>query len=344
MSEKQPLVTAPEEHSDVSRQGADARRKKALLKQRIIMLIPLFACLLLGMLYIVNASIQGYNLQIGFRVIISNATLVALVATGATFIFTAGSFDLSLGSNMLVSALLGALVGSATNNLFLMLLVCIGVSVGLSVLNSSLASVFKLPVFIMTIVMMSVYSAVATLILTTLGTNAQIIGPTALVEPFNNSWFRIALVAGFEILSLFLFYILKLGRRQKFLGGNRDCSFLSGVKSTKITIISFALAGIGIGLAAFSMTVETPTLSASSGSSVGMNMLIVLVFGGMTMSGGPKSKMYAALVGSLSMAFLDAFMNIYVDGSWYLQIVKGVLFILVVFSINLGNKRDLLER
>ena len=330
--------------TDVSRDEIAARRKRALMHQRIIMLIPLIACIVLGIAYVTAASINGYNLQIGFRVIISNATLVALVATGATFIFTAGSFDLSLGSNMLVSALLGALVGSKTGNIFLMLLTCVAVSVALSVLNSSLASVFKLPVFIMTIVMMSVYSAVATLILTTLGTNAQIIGPTELVEPLNNTWFRIALVAGFEILSLFLFYILKLGRKQKFLGGNPHCAKLSGVNATAITIISFALAGIGIGLAAFSMSVETPTLSASSGSSVGMNMLIVLVFGGMTMSGGPKSKMYAALIGSLSMAFLDAFMNIYVDGSWYLQIVKGILFVLVVFAINIGTKKDLLER
>ncbi len=335
---------APESSEETIRDLNAFRRKKALTKQRIINFIPLIACLVLGLLYVLCASIEGYNLQIGFRVIISNATLVALVATGATFIFTAGSFDLSLGSNMLVSALLGALVGTATQNIFLMVLVCIAVSIGLSILNSSLASIFKLPVFIMTIVMMSVYSAIATLILTTLGQNAQIIGPTDLVEPLNNSWFRIGLVAVFELFSLFIFYILKLGRKQKFLGGNPFVAYLSGVKASKITILSFALAGVGIGLAAFSMIVETPTLSASSGSSVGMNMLIVLVFGGMSMSGGPKSKMYAALIGSLSMAFLDSLMNIYVEGSWYLQIIKGVLFVIVVFAINLGNRNNLLER
>lgn len=321
-----------------------ALRKKAIIKQRIISIIPLMACLILAALYLIFASIKGYSISIGLQTIISDATLVALVATGATFIFTSGSFDLSLGSNMLVSALLGGLVGSATNSLVLMLLTSIGVAVLLSVLNSTLASVFNLPVFIMTIVMMSVYGAVATLILTTLGKNAQISVPMALVEPLNTTWFRVILIVGYELLCLFLFYILKLGRQQKFLGGNPFCAYLSGIKSKRLTIISFALAGIGIGLAAFSMTVQTPTLSASSGSSVGMNMLIALVFGGMTMSGGPKSKMYAALLGAFSMSFLDAFMNIFVSGSWYLQIVKGVLFIIVVFLINMGNKVKLLER
>ena len=97
-------------------------RGRAVRRSRLISLIPLAACLLLGGLYLLLAWQNGYDLGIGMAVVVSNATLVALVATGATFIFTAGSFDLSLGANMLVSALVGGLVGRASGNLFLMLL------------------------------------------------------------------------------------------------------------------------------------------------------------------------------------------------------------------------------
>lgn len=320
------------------------RRKKALMTQRIVGLIPLMACVVLGLLYVVSALINGYDLAIGFEVIIANATIVALVATGATFIFTSGSFDLSLGANMLISAIIGGLVGKATNNIFLMLIVCVAVAITLSVLNSVLASFFNLPVFIMTIVMMNVYTSVATLMITAFGTNAAISVPMSLVRSLNNTGFRVAILVVFELFCCFVFYIMKTGRKQKFLGGNAVCAGLSGINAKKLTILSFALAGIGIGLASFAMIVETPTLSSSSGSSVGMNMLIALVFGGMSMSGGPKSKMYAALLGSFSMAFLDSFMNIYVTGSWYLQIVKGVLFVVVVFLFSIGNRAKLLER
>lgn len=320
------------------------RRKKALMTQRIVGLIPLMACVVLGLLYVVSALINGYDLAIGFEVIIANATIVALVATGATFIFTSGSFDLSLGANMLISAIIGGLVGKATNNIFLMLIVCVAVAITLSVLNSVLASFFNLPVFIMTIVMMNVYTSVATLMITAFGTNAAISVPMSLVRSLNNTGFRVAILVVFELFCCFVFYILKTGRKQKFLGGNAVCAGLSGINAKKLTILSFALAGIGIGLASFAMIVETPTLSSSSGSSVGMNMLIALVFGGMSMNGGPRSKMYAALLGSFSMAFLDSFMNIYVTGSWYLQIVKGVLFVVVVFLFSIGNRAKLLER
>ena len=72
--------------------------------------------------------------------------------------------------------------------------------------------------------------------------------------------------------------------------------------------------------------------------------VIALVFGGMNMNGGPRSRMYAALLGAFSMAFLDALMNIFVTGSWYLQIVKGVLFVTVVFLFSLGRRQTMLER
>ena len=322
----------------------ELRRRKAVITGKITSLIPLMACLILAAVYFTVAVSNGYNIRIGMRVIISNATLVALVATGATFIFTSGSFDLSLGSNMLISALLGGLTCKYTGSLFLMFLVCVTVSVLLSVLNSTLASFFNLPVFIMTIVMMNVYGSVAVLLFTTLGENASVSVPINLVTPLNNTAFRLTLIISYELFCCFVFYILKTGRRQKFLGGNSVCAGLSGINGRRLTIVSFALAGIGIGLAAFSMVIETPTISSSSGSSVGMNMLIALVFGGMSMSGGPGSKMYSALLGALSMSFLDSIMNVFVDGSWYLQITKGVLFIAVVALFGIGKRSSLLER
>ena len=319
-------------------------RRKALFVQRIVSMIPLFACILLGGMYIISALANGYDLRIGFEVIISNATLVGLVATGATYIFASGSFDLSLGSNMLLSAIIGGAVGIQTGSIWAMVLTYITITITLSVLNALLASFFNLPVFIMTIVMMNVYGSISTLLFTTLGTNAKISVPFAMVTALNNTWFRIALIVAFELFCCFIFYLLKIGRKQKFLGGNPFCARLSGIKPKTLTVISFALAGIGIGLASFAMIVETPTLSASSGSSVGMNMLIALVFGGMNMNGGPGSRMYSALLGAFSMAFLDSFMNIFVTGSWYLQIVKGVLFVVVVFLFTIGKRSRLLQR
>ena len=307
------------------------RRKRALRTGRIVRLAPVIACVVLGAAYLSAAAAKGYDLAIGLQGVVSDACLVALVATGATFIFSAGSF-------------VGGLVCKQTEDILLSALVCIAVAVALSVLNSVLASFFNLPVFIMTIVMMNVYSSVATLMIALFGTNAKISVPMRLVKDLNTTSFRLVLLVAFELFCCFLFYFTKLGRKERFLGGNPVCARLSGINAKKLTVLSFALAGIGIGLAAFAMIVETPTLSSSSGSTVGMNMLIALVFGGMNMNGGPESRMYSALLGAFSMAFLDSFMNIFVTGSWYLQIVKGTLFIAVVTLFSVGNRSRVLKR
>lgn len=196
-------------------------RGRAVRRSRLISLIPLAACLLLGGLYLLLAWQNGYDLGIGMAVVVSNATFVALVATGATFIFTAGSFDLSLGANMLVSALVGGLVGRASGNLFLMLLATMGTAISLSVLGALLATFFNLPVFIMTIVMMNVYSAVSTLMLTTLGTNAALAVPTSLVTGLNQTWFRLLLLAAFDCLPACCFICFRWGGRRGFSAGIR---------------------------------------------------------------------------------------------------------------------------
>lgn len=322
----------------------DARRRQARRVTLLARLIPAIACGVLAGLYLLFASLRGFDLRIGLEVVVANASLVALVATGATFIFTCGSFDLSLGSNMLVSALVGVLLGRTTGSMVAVAAGCMGTAILLSLLNATLATFFNLPVFIMTIVMMNVYSAAATLIITSFGQNSAVILPAAMTTGLNSTWTYLGIMALYEVFCCVLFYLRPLGRRERFLGGDPICARLTGIRAGRLTILSFGLAGIGIGAAALLLIVQTPTLSASSGSSVGMNMLIALVFGGMNMNGGPRSRMYAALLGAFSMAFLDALMNIFVTGSWYLQIVKGILFVAVVFLFSLGRRQKLLER
>ena len=79
-----------------------------------------------------------------------------------------------------------------------------------------------------------------------------------------------------------------------------------------------------------------------------MNMLIAIVFGGMSISGGPRSKALAAFIGGFSMAFLNQFMSLLLlesnTGSAVTQIVKAVLFLVVVTLLSLSYRTKLLQR
>ena len=131
---------------------------------------------------------------------------------------------------------------------------------------------------------------------------------------------------------------------QKFLGGNPTCAKLTGISSKKMAIIAFVMAGIGIGLGAFLSIIYAPTLTRNTASSVGMDVIIAIVFGGMPVSGGARSKIYAAVIGALSMTFLSQIMVMLNLNSGIGQMVKAVIFILVVFLATSNQRGKLLPR
>lgn len=337
------------------RDGQQRKLRQALLMKRLVNIIPITGTLVLAILFFSICILRGYDVQSNLEVVIKRAMIVGFLATGASFIFAIGSFDLSLGANMLVSAALGAAVYNWTGSLWLMLAVCLAVCILLSLLNASLASVFNLPVFVMTIAMMSVFSALSSLIISNVdagGIDTRLSRPSnpdnVFYQVIGNIWFQLLILVVFVLLCGFLFNFMKMGRRQKFIGGNPICARLTGIAPTGITIFSFTIAGLGIGLAAFFTILQDVSISASSGGGVGMNMLIAIVFGGMAISGGPRSKALAAFIGGFSMAFLDQFMTLLLlesnTGSAVTQVVKAVLFLTVVTLLSLSYRTRLLPR
>jgi len=137
---------------------------------------------------------------------------------------------------------------------------------------------------------------------------------------------------------------MKLGRQEKFMGGNPECAKLTGLSSKKLSILGFVMAGIGIGLGAFLTITYAPTLSRNTGGSVGMDVIISIVFGGMPVSGGARSKIYSAVVGSLSMTLLSQIMLMLNLNSGIGQMVKATIFILVVYVSMLNSRKSILPR
>ena len=317
---------------------------KNQIKKYLMNLTPLFGLLALFIAFLVLGTIQDINISYGLKSIINQSVVVAVVATGAIFIYTLGSFDISLGASVAVSALIGGMVYNKTESIFVMTLVCIGVAVLIGLFNSVLASVFNLPVFVTTIAMLSVLNALVLVLIRVNGTGSEIAVPAAAVKGLNNTPFKIVVLLLFFLISMFIFSFTKIGRMQKFQGGNPVCAKLSGIKEKKMAIIAFAMSGIGVGLGAFLSIIYAPTLTKNTASSVGMDVIIAIVFGGMPVSGGARSKIYAAVVGAFSMTLLSQIMVMFNLNSGIGQMVKAAIFILVVFLATSDQRGKMLPR
>lgn len=88
--------------------------RQALLMKRLTNFIPLVGTAVLAALFFAVCIVKGYEIDTNLIVVIKRAMIIGFLATGASFIFAIGSFDLSLGANMLVSAAVGATVYNAT--------------------------------------------------------------------------------------------------------------------------------------------------------------------------------------------------------------------------------------
>jgi len=318
--------------------------RKEHVKNLIFQIAPIVGLLLLFGLFMAFAVIKDINIPYSMKNIINQSVIVVVVATGAIFIYTLGSFDISLGANMCVSALIGAMAYNRSGSLAVMIGTCILTAVLIALVCSVLASVFNLPVFVTTIAMLSLLNAAVLMLIGANGTGDIIQVPAEAVSAINTVWFKLIIMLVYLGICIFVFNFLKLGRQEKFAGGNPECARLTGLNNSKLAIIAFIMAGIGVGLGAFLTITYAPTLSRNTASSVGMDVIISIVFGGMPVSGGARSKIYSAVVGALSMTLLSQIMLMLNLNSGISQMVKAIIFILVVFISMSDGRKSILPR
>lgn len=321
---------------------------KYKVRELIIRILPFVVLAVLLVIFCLVVTAKDYRLDRYLKIVFNEGVVLAVVATGSIFIYTLGSFDISLGAATLFSATVGIMVYNASGSLPLMILAIFGVGVGCSLLNSVLASVFKIPAFVTTVAMMSVLTAVSAQIITTNGGALGGISiPSKVVKPLDEPVFKIIVLVVFFLICLFIFNFMKTGRRQKFLGGNEVCAALTGIRYNKYAIIAFVMAGLGVGLGAFLTIVYTPSVTTTTAGSIGMNIFVAIVFGGMPISGGARSKIYAALVGGFSYIILNNILKILIDtnsGYGITQIISAVFFLGAVYVTSMNYRSDMLPR
>ena len=327
---------------------AKAGVDKYKIQQMIITVLPFVALVGLFFLFCGVVQSKGYRLDMYLKIIFNEGVVLATVATGAIFIYTLGTFDISLGAATLFAATLGVTVYNSTESFALMVLTIFGCGVACALFNSVLASVFHIPAFVTTVAMMSVLSAVAGQIITTKGGALGGISiPSEIVKPYDTPLFKIVMLVIFFAISFFVFQLTKVGRRQKFIGGNPVCAKLTGIQYNKYAIIAFTMAGLGVGLGALLTLIYTPSVTTTTASSIGMNIFIAIVFGGMPISGGARSKIYAALVGGFSYMLLNDVLELLIDNSaayGLTQVISAVFFLLVVYITSMNYRSALLPR
>lgn len=263
------------------------------------------------------------------KTILESSYYVGFMAFGVTFVIISGGIDLSLGSNMMCSALIGCYAFSKGGwPLWTGLLLCVAVGTLFGFLNGVMIAKFKLPPFIatlgtqmVTLGLGSIITNVQTQRFPTVGTanewfkqvfyrcNLNIKGFSIkgfpIINGFSINGFPIGAVYLFAafFIAIFLLSKTKFGRYALAIGSNEEAARLSGVKTDNWKILIYTVCGLFCAIAGIFYAACYTTVIPGTGNGLEMNGITAVIIGGTSMAGGSGS-IIGTMIGVFIMSVL----------------------------------------
>lgn len=274
--------------------------------------------------------------------ILSSVGFTAILALGQTFVMLTGGIDLSVGSVLGISSMLGAMTLVKTNSIIAAILVALLVGGLVGLFNGVMVSYFKLPAFVVTLATMKICRSADYLISD--GHSVNKLGDTfksiAGAEIFKG--FRVYYV-GIIILFIVIGWVLantKLGRYTYSIGSNDTATRLAGVNTKKFRLYPYIISGVLAGLGGILMASRFGAVDPNYGTDYEMNTLAAVVVGGCAMTGG-KGTIIGTAVGVILMGVLNNGLDISGISPYWQGVAVGiVLIVALLFDFFTDKKKD----
>lgn len=264
--------------------------------------------------------------------ILRQSSFTAIAAVGMTMILLIGEIDLSAGSVVCISGLLGAMVCRATNSLALSVLTALTAGALTGLMNGVLCAKGRLPGFIATLASMTVLRGLAYIIT---GGNSVIWTNSAFTKIGTGYVWIVpipVIIMIFVLISgVYLTTELKFGRYIYAVGGNLEASRWSGIEVDKVKIIVYIVMGILTSIAGLIITARLGSGQPSAGTNFEMDCITAAVVGGTSLSGG-KGKIIGTIFGVLLLTVLTNGMTLVGINTYWQQVLKGVIIVVSVLA------------
>jgi len=128
-----------------------------------------------------------------------------------------------------------------------------------------------------------------------------------------------------------------VGRRVYALGGNEKAAKLSGIKTERLTFLTFVNMGVLAGLAGLIFAARLNTATPKAGLGFELDVIAAVFIGGASATGG-VGKVTGAVIGAFVMGVMNNGMSILGIGIDYQQVIKG-LVLLAAVSLDVYNRK-----
>lgn len=274
--------------------------------------------------------------------LMSNVIVMALMAVGAVFVYSLGNLDVSIGKQVGLYATIIVVLGNITGSLIPGIVLSLLISFVIACVNGSTGELLKIHPIISSLVFMMVLSGVSSITYTKLG--SRNISLTEIdYSMLKNPWIMVIVLIIEVLIVSYLFYFTKYGKYARAIGANRIVANQCGINLVKYRVICYIIMAFCLVTAAVFQMGYTGSASDSTGTGFEMNVMVALILGGMHLSGGMRSKVSYAVIGSFTYSLLNVGLPLIGAKPNQVFLIKAIIF-LVVVSITCRKPKGTLPR
>ncbi len=287
-----------------------------------------------------NQFLQGQNLSLVTQQVVE----VGVLAIGQTLIILTAGIDLSCGAvmafGMIVMTKLSVLSGVPA---IPAILLGIAACAGFGLLNGALVTKIRLPAFIVTLGTLNIAMALVHIY----SNEETIANPPSAMLFFGRTFtiggtditYGVVVMIALYALAWFVLSQTAWGSHVYAVGNNPEATRLSGIRTDRLIISVYVVAGAIYGLAALLLVARTQVGDPNAGGTDNLDSITAVVLGGTSLFGG-RGVVVGTLIGALIVGVFRNGLVLIGVSSVYQILVTGILVILAVSVDQLSHRRQ----
>lgn len=274
--------------------------------------------------------------------ILTQTVIVATGALGMTMIIVSGGIDLSVGSVVALSSVVGARLMQHQASVTTTILATVAVGGFVGLVNGSIISIFRMLPFVVTLGMMGIARGAAKWLADNQTVNLE--GESFVVHLMEKTnpdtffplplgvWITLALTAAQAVVlrsSVF-------GRHIFAIGSNEATARLCGIPVRLRKVSIYAFSGLFFGWAGLLQLSRLTQGDPSVAVGLELDIIAAVVIGGASLNGGTGSMM-GSVIGALIMAVLRSGSS---QMNWPNYVQEIIIGIVIIFAVGLDRLRQ----
>jgi ribose transport system permease protein len=327
--QRDPVFSRPEPPAAASPAARDVRSPMLGIALLALRLGPAMILLLLVIAIGLTTPIFLTSRNIGN--VLSQTSVISLLALGQLLVIVTRGIDLSVGSTLALSSVVGAIVFVHVHSTVLVILAILGVGIAVGAANGIVYVYGRIPhPFIVTLATLSIVRGIALWA----GNGTLIPGMPHAVQVLGGgsiSWlpYSFFIVVAFALAAVLLTTYLVWGRWLYAVGGNPDAARRTGIPVKRVLIGVYVLSGLMAAVGGLVTAGLTNAGSPTFGDGAELDSIAAVIIGGAAFAGG-RGHVGNALVGAFTIGVIRNALNLHAVNAFYQLMVIGVVILVAV--------------